>query len=62
MIFKNYIFSYYYLALFQVKRDKIPCYFESMPGGCKKLHCSYFHQKIADLLKEEDISKKPDSK
>ncbi|XP_037794138.1 zinc finger CCCH domain-containing protein 11B-like [Penaeus monodon] len=42
------------------KRDRIACYFESQPGGCKKPHCPFQHQNILDHPREEDIKKMPD--
>ncbi|KAK7086077.1 hypothetical protein SK128_022408 [Halocaridina rubra] len=42
------------------QRDKIACWFESQPGGCKKPHCPFQHQNILDHPREEDIKKKPD--
>lgn len=41
-------------------RDKIACWFETQPGGCKKPHCPFQHQNILDHPREEDIKKKPD--
>lgn len=42
------------------QRDRIACWFESQPGGCKKPHCPFQHQNILDHPREEDIKKKPD--
>ncbi|CAL4152669.1 unnamed protein product, partial [Meganyctiphanes norvegica] len=42
------------------KRDKIQCWWETQPGGCKKPHCSFQHQNILDHPREEDIKRTPD--
>ncbi|KAL7644161.1 UNVERIFIED_CONTAM: hypothetical protein RMT77_004985 [Armadillidium vulgare] len=41
-------------------RNKIPCFFESQPGGCKKLHCPFFHNNVLDQPREEDVPNNPD--
>ncbi|XP_068227053.1 zinc finger CCCH domain-containing protein 11A-like [Palaemon carinicauda] len=54
---KNCIFRHMELTK---QRDKIACWFETQPGGCKKPHCPFQHQNILDHPREEDIKKKPD--
>ncbi len=33
-------------------RKSTPCYWEHQPGGCKKPHCPFFHEKLRDPYPE----------
>ncbi|XP_076335606.1 uncharacterized protein LOC143238878 isoform X4 [Tachypleus tridentatus] len=36
-------------------RSQIPCYWENQPGGCRKIHCVFMHQKARSDISVEGI-------
>ena len=35
------------------KRNVMPCYFETQPGGCRKPHCPYLHERPKEPLDDQ---------